>query len=521
MILHSLLRDLDPIGRWSGDPKIQITALTSDSRQVEPGSLFVAYVGENVDAHRYIPQAVEGGAAAIVGERERPDDLPPYVPYVQVPDGRVALAQLAAAWHGHPSREMTVIGVTGTEGKTTTVNLVRSILAAAGLRTGMISTVNALIGDRSLDTGLHVTTPDAPQIQALLAEMVAAGTQAVVLEATSHGLAQHRVTAVDFDVAVVTNITHSHLNYHGTWEQYCADKARLFHLLSTAWRKPGVPKAAVLNADDRSYSILKPIPADRQLSYALEAEANVTASDERVQKGERTFTVHAPGIEFPVRTRLVERYNMYNILAAACAALALDLPAEAIYEGVYAIRAVSGHMERVEEGQDYAAIVDFAHSPNALEQALSALRAETTGRLIVVFGCAGQRDVLQRGMMGEIAGRLADATVITAEDPRTEDLDEIIDAIAQGCERGGAREGEGRGARYYRVPDRVEAIAFAVGLARPGDVVVAAGKGHEQSMCFGTVEYPWDDRVVMRAALLERLGRAVPFEVPRLPTARE
>jgi UDP-N-acetylmuramoyl-L-alanyl-D-glutamate--2,6-diaminopimelate ligase len=520
MTLRMLLRALD-LYRTSGDPDTEIAALTPDSRQVRPGSLFVAYVGENVDAHRFIPQAVERGAAAVVGERERPADLPPGVAYVQVPDGRVALAQLAAAWYGNPSRKMTVIGVTGTEGKTTTVNLLRSILAAAGCRTGMISTVNALIGDRSLDTGLHVTTPDAPQIQALLAEMVAAGTDVAVLEATSHGLAQHRVTAVDVDVAVVTNITHSHLNYHGTWEQYCADKARLFHLLSAAWHKPGVPKVAVLNADDRSYPFLVPIPADRQVSYALEAKADVTATDLCLEDGERTFVLHAPGTRFPIRTRLAERYNVYNILAAASAALALDVPQGAIQEGVYALQAVSGHMERIEEGQDFQAIVDFAHSPNALEQALAALRAETEGQLIVVFGCAGARDVLQRAMMGEIAGRLADATVITAEDPRTEDLDEIIDAIAQGCEQAGAREGRGDGARYYRVPDRVEAISFAVGLARPGDVVVAAGKGHEQSMCFGTVEYPWDDRVVMRAALLGRLGRPVPFEVPRLPTARK
>ena len=520
MILRTLLKDLECY-QLSGDPDMAIGALTPDSRRVRPGGLFVAYVGENVDGHRFIPQAVERGAAAIAGERERPDDLPPHVTYLQVPDGRAALAQLAAAWHGHPSRQLTVVGVTGTEGKTTTVNLVRSILAAAGLKTGMISTVNALIGDRYQDTGLHVTTPDAPQIQALLAEMVAAGTEAVVLEVTSHGLAQRRVVAVDFDVAVVTNITHSHLNYHGTWEQYCADKARLVHALSSAWRKPGVPKVAVLNADDRSYPILVPIPADRRLSYALEAEADVTASDERLQEGERTFTVHAPGIRFPIRTLLAERYNVYNILAAASAALALDLPVGAIQEGVYALQAVGGHMERIEEGQDFAAIVDFAHSPNALEQALAALRAGTAGRLIAVFGCAGQRDVLQRGMMGEIAGRLADVTVITAEDPRTEDLDELIDAIAQGCARAGAREGEGEGARYYRVSDRAEAIAFAVGLARRGDVVVAAGKGHEQSMCFGTVEYPWDDRVVVRAALLARLGKPVPFDVPRLPTARE
>ena len=520
MILRNLFQALE-LDQPGVDLDREISGLTPDSRQVQHGSLFVAYSGENVDAHRFIPQAVARGAVAIVGERERPADLPHSVAYVQVPDGRIALAQLAAAWHGYPSRDMTVIGVTGTEGKTTTVNLLRSILTAAGRKAGMISTVNALIGDRSLDTGLHVTTPDAPEIQALLAEMVAAGTDVAVLEATSHGLAQHRVTAVDVDVAVVTNITHSHLNYHGTWEQYCAAKARLFHLLSTSWRKPGVPKVAVLNADDRSYPILASIPADRRLSYALEAKADVTATDLRLQSGERTFTLHAPDVHFAIRTQLIERYNVYNILAAASAALALDVPVAAIQEGVYALQTVSGHMERIDEGQDFAAIVDFAHSPNALEQALVALRAETEGRLNVVFGCAGERDVLQRPMMGEIAGRLADVTVITAEDPRTEDLDEIIEVIAQGCERAGAHEGEGEGARYYRVPDRVAAIALAVKLARPGDTVVAAGKGHEQSMCFGTVEYPWDDRVVMRATLLERAGKPVPFDVPRLPTAGE
>jgi UDP-N-acetylmuramoyl-L-alanyl-D-glutamate--2,6-diaminopimelate ligase len=516
MNLGQLLSDV-PKYHLTGEAAAEVMGLTPDSRHVEPGSVFIAYPGERVDGHHFIPQAIERGAAAIVGERARGDEIPDGVTYVQVPSGREALAYLEAAWHGHPSREMTVIGVTGTDGKTTTVNLLQAILSAAGLKTGMISTVNAMIGDRYQDTGLHVTTPDAPVVQSLLAEMRDAGTEAVVLEATSIGLAHHRVTAVDFDVAVVTNVTHAHLNFHGTWAQYCADKARLFHMLSTSWHKPGVPKVSVLNADDRSFPHLQPIPADVQLAYALDTQADVTATDICLGKGEQTFTLRAPQGAFPIRTLLVERYNVYNILAAASVALALGVPVEAIQQGVGALAAVTGRMERIDEGQDFAAIVDFAHTPFALEQALKALRPQTEGRLIVVFGCAGERDVAKREMMGRAAGGLADVTVITAEDPRTEDLDGIIDQIAQGCEAAGAREGEG----YIRVPDRAEAIATAVNMAVAGDIVVAAGKGHEQSMCFGTVEYGWDDRVAMRAALLARLGRPGEVIAPKLPTSRK
>jgi UDP-N-acetylmuramoyl-L-alanyl-D-glutamate--2,6-diaminopimelate ligase len=382
--------------------------------------------------------------------------------------------------------------------------------------TGMISTVNALIGGRYQDTGLHVTTPDALDVQSLLAQMVEAGTEVAILEATSHGLAQHRVTDAEFDVAVVTNIAHEHLDEHGSWEQYCADKARLFRALSTSWRKPGVPKVAVLNADDASYPHLVPIPADARVRYALEAEAEVTASDVHLTGQEAAFTVCAPQGAFEVRTPLVERYNVYNILAATSAALALGVPVAAIQQGVAAFKGVMGRMERVDEGQGFTAIVDFAHTPQALQSVLEALHAQAQGRLIVVFGCAGLRDVYKREMMGRIAGRLADVTVITAEDPRTEDLETIIDQIAQGCEASGAQEGRD----YYRIPDRGEAIAFAVELAQEGDVVIAAGKGHERSMCFGTTEYPWSDHQALRAALLARLGRPGEVTAPRLPTCQ-
>jgi UDP-N-acetylmuramoyl-L-alanyl-D-glutamate--2,6-diaminopimelate ligase len=515
MILETLLADLSEY-QLTGEAAVEVKGLMSDSRQVSSGALFVAYPGERVDGHQFIPQAVERGAAAVVGQYARPGGLPDGVVYVQVPDARAALSYLAAAWYGHPSRNLTVIGVTGTDGKTTTVNLLQSIFAAAGHRTGMVSTVNALVGDQYRDTGLHVTTPDAVPVQALLTDMVEAGTDVAILEATSIGLAQQRVAAVDFDVAVVTNVTHAHLNYHRTWERYCADKARLFHALSRAYRKPGVPKVAVLNADDASYSHLRPIPADVQLVYALEAQADVTATDIRLGHREQVFTVHSPDGTFVLHTPLIERFNVYNILAATSAALALGVPVSAIQQGVVTLSSVTGRMERVDEGQEFVAIVDFAHTPYALEQALSSLRLQTTGRLIVVFGCAGERDVAKRGKMGQVAGRLADITVITAEDPRTEDLDGIIDQIAQGCEATGAREGTA----YFRIPDRAQAIAYAVNMAQAKDIVVAAGKGHEQSMCFSTVEYPWDDRIAMRAALAARLGRPGAISAPELPTSK-
>ena len=515
MRLKELLMDLEDY-RLAGDPSVEIAGVAEDSRRVEDGYLFVAVVGGQTDGHRYIPQALERGAAAVVGERLPEMQIPGSVPYVQVAEGRAALAHLAARWYGNPGREMTVVGVTGTDGKTTTVNLIQAIVDAAGRKTGMVSTVNALIGDRYQDTGLHVTTPEALVVQDLLAQMAGAGTEVAILEATSHGLAQHRVTGAEFDVAVVTNVTHEHLDYHGSWEQYLADKARLFRALSTSWRKPGVPKVSVLNADDASYPHLRAIPADLQVSYALDAEADVMAVDIRIADGGATFTVRAPQGPFEVRTPLIERYNAYNILAAVSAGLALGVPVDAIQRGVAAFKGVVGRMERIDEGGDFAAIVDFAHTPNSLQRVLETLRVQTSGRVIVVFGCAGLRDVYKREMMGRVAGQLADLTVITAEDPRTEDLDAIIDQIARGCEEAGAQEGRD----YIRVPDRAEAIARAVTLAQPGDTVVAAGKGHERSMCFGTTEYPWSDHQAMRAALLERLGRPGEVTAPPLPTSR-
>ncbi len=472
---------------------VDIDGLAQDSRQVTPGDLFVAIKGLDADGHDYIPSAIRRGAVAVVGEREANISGP----YVLVPDSRQALAHLAAAFHGHPARKLRVIGVTGTDGKTTTVELIRSILAAAGHKTGMISTVEALIGDEHYPTGLHVTTPEALQVQGALAQMAAAGTEYAVLEATSHGLAQHRVMACDFDVAVVTNITHEHLDYHKTYDDYREAKARLFRDLTNSFRKPDTPKTSILNADDASFEYLHPIPAERHLTYGLEQPADVTARDITFTPAATTFTAVTPQDQFVVRTELPGLFNVYNVLAAIAVGVSQAVPFEAMQEGIQALRGVPGRMERIDAGQAFTAIVDFAHTPNALRRALETARELTDGRVIVVFGCAGLRDVAKRPMMGEIAGKLADRVVITAEDPRTEDLDAIMAQIAVGCERVGRREGED----YWRIGDRREAIEFAVKMAQAGDLVIVTGKGHEQSMCFGVTEVPWDDREALNLIL--------------------
>jgi UDP-N-acetylmuramoyl-L-alanyl-D-glutamate--2,6-diaminopimelate ligase len=490
-----------------------ILGVTGDSRQVTPGSLFVAIPGGTFDGHQFIPQAVQRGALAVVGERP---DLPVPLPYLVVPDARLALAYLSAYHHRFPARRMTMIGVTGTDGKTTTTNLIYHILAAAGIRAGMISTVNAVLGERVTDTGLHVTTPDAPAVQGYLSEMVQAGLTHCVLEATSHGLAQHRVSACDFDVAVVTNITHEHLDYHGSYSAYRAAKAMLFESLSSAVRKAGQPKVAVLNADDSSFDHLRSIPADRQITYSLSGPADLTAQNLSLRPDGICFDLVTGGDSLPIRSELVGKYNVSNILAASGAALALGLSPQVIQQGVAQLQGIPGRMELIRGNQDFTVMVDFAHTPNSLQRAIEAGRdiIGPEGRIITVFGSAGLRDVAKRHAMAQTSFRYADLTMLTAEDPRTESLEAILADMAAGCAAAGGVEGE----TFFRLPDRLQAIYFALTKARPGDLVLICGKGHEQSMCFGDTEYPWDDREAARKALAALLGGRPP-PTSGLPTA--
>ncbi|MBZ0274818.1 MAG: UDP-N-acetylmuramoyl-L-alanyl-D-glutamate--2,6-diaminopimelate ligase, partial [Anaerolineae bacterium] len=448
----------------TGDTNTPITAPVVESdADVYPGGVFVARRGGSVDGHDFIPRALERGAAAVVGEKDI-TGLP--VPYVRVENAMEITGYLAAAYHDYPSRKLIVIGVTGTDGKTTTSTLIHSILqAATGGKAGLISTVNAVLGDSVADTGLHVTTPGAPQVQGFLAQMLAGGLTHCVLEMTSHGLAQGRLNGVDVDVAVMTNVTHEHLDYHGSFEAYRAAKGRMFAMLSQSYRKPDMPKIAVINADDPSADFFRSFQADRSLTYGIQPPCTVQAADIHYAPDSTRFTVAETTYQSP----LVGGFNVLNTLAAITAGGTLGIDAATIQAGLTAVPAIPGRMERINEGQNFTAIVDFAHTPNALENALNAGRGMLPPgkRLIAVFGSAGLRDREKRRMMAEVSARLADITVLTAEDPRTESLDGILEIMAQACISQGGIERE----TFFRVPDRGEALYRACQLAQPGDIV--------------------------------------------------
>lgn len=486
-------------------PDVEITHIAENSRMAQPGTLFVAVVGGTHDGHKFVADALDRGAVAVAGTRtERPEGLPDAVPYVHVPNDRRAVALMSAAFFGYPSRKLQVVGVTGTDGKTTTSTLIHSILLAAGRRAGLISTIRAEIAGRSYDTGFHVTTPEAFDVQRYLNDMVEAGTDVAVLETTSHALDQGRVLCVDYDVAVVTNVTHEHMDWHKNWENYMGAKARLFEMLGTSYRKPGTPKAAVINADDKSYAWLKPYHADVQYVYGLDRkeQPDITADDLEYRADGTRFVVQTPIADIQVSLHLPGKHNIYNAMAATGAALALGVSKEAIQKGLEAVEQIKGRMEWIKEARPFGfdVVVDFAHTPNALEKTLELARtlvAPRKGRVIAVFGSAGLRDREKRGLMGHVAGRLADLTVVTAEDPRTERIEDISAAIAAAL----VAEGRTEGTDFWQVHDRAEAIAFAVGLARPGDIVLTCGKSHENSMCYGTEETPWDEFAAVHTAL--------------------
>jgi len=509
-VLNELLKDFPT---KNVVPDIKVKGIAIDSRQVQPGDVFFAVV-QGVDRYKFLDQVVEKGAAAVVGERA---DIQLDIPHIQVTDTRAALAHASAAFYGQPARDLTMIGVTGTDGKTTTSNFIYHILQAAGYQAGMISTVNAQIGDEVLDTGFHVTTPEAFDTQRYLRQMVDAGLSHAVLEMTSIGLAQQRgARPKEFDIAVVTNITHEHLNDHGTYEAYFDAKALLFEGLSQPYeKKRAVQRLVVLNRDDKSYEGLAKRSQVKQLSYGFHPEAQLRATDVQNKPDNLSFMVHGPNFEFSIETKMFGAYNVSNALAAIGATVVgLGIEPKAAQAGIAALQGVPGRMERIEMGQDFTAIVDFAHTPNALKVALEAGRQLTAGRVIAVFGSAGLRDKAKRRMMPEHAAELADMSVLTAEDPRTESLDDILAEMATAARSKGGVEDK----TFFRVPDRGAAISFALLQAKPGDLVIVLGKGHEQSMCFGEIEYAWDDRVAMRAALAELLGTKGPA-MPKLPTS--
>ncbi|HKZ44568.1 MAG TPA: UDP-N-acetylmuramoyl-L-alanyl-D-glutamate--2,6-diaminopimelate ligase [Anaerolineales bacterium] len=497
-------------------PNFMITKITADSRKVISGTLFVACPGDTFDGHDFIDQAVSAGAVAVVGEKEIDDCS---VPYIRVDNSRQKLAHLSSAFYGFPSRRLVMIGVTGTDGKTTTTNLIYKILEAAGYKAGMISTVNAVIGDQVLDTGFHVTTPDSPDVQKYLSMMVDAGITHVVLETTSHGWSQFRVDACDFDIGVITNVTHEHLDQHGSYQNYLAAKGRLLQSLSNSKEKNlALRKLAVLNADDESYDYLKNITQVSSTSYGMEHSADYAIKDIEVDASGLRFNIfHRGRLIIGISTNLIGSYNAMNCTAAFSAAVqGLGIDPSIAARGISSLDQIPGRMERIDCGQDFTALVDFAHTPNALKNALLTARQITSGRIIAVFGSAGLRDRQKRRMMAEISSSLADLSVFTAEDPRTESLGSILDEMAVGAiEKGGQK-----GVNFWCIPDRRDAIRKGIQISSRGDLLIVCGKGHEQSMCFGTTEYAWDDRTALQAALSELMGIEGP-DMPFLPVVEE
>jgi UDP-N-acetylmuramoyl-L-alanyl-D-glutamate--2,6-diaminopimelate ligase len=524
--LQKIFSEIPQAFQLTNIPDIHVTGISIDSRTTKNGDLFVAMQGGTVDGHKYIQNAIEQGAVAIIGEK----DLSGFnVPYLRLKNTRQALTWIAASFYNQPAQRLTAIGVTGTDGKTTTSNLIYKILIAAGIKAGMISTVNAIIGNEELDTGFHVTTPDAHDVQHYLAQMVEAGLTHVVLETTSHGWAQHRIDACEFDIGVVTNITHEHMDEHGSYENYRAAKARLFESLAWTKGKPqGNPRFGVINRDDaKSFDFLNDFIGVNKINYGLNENADVRAENIKYTQAGSEFEVASDNLRvvnsvaqsdnienIKIISTLVGSYNVSNCLAAFTATVyGLGIKPEIAAQGIASLDGISGRMERIDLGQNFIAIVDFAHTPNALKSALEAGRKMSQGRIISVFGSAGLRDKEKRRMMAETSIQLADVTILTAEDPRVESLDGILDEMAQGAISKGGVEGK----NFWRIVDRGEAIRFAVQLAKEGDIVLACGKGHEQSMCFGKTEFLWDERVAMRAALAEFLNVEGP-QMPYLPT---
>lgn len=476
--------------RLLGDDTVQVRGITYDSRIVSPGDLFAALPGSDFDGHHYIKGALERGAAAVLAERQIDVD----VPVIVVPDSRTALAPISSKFYGYPSREMTLIGLTGTDGKTTTSFLVREILQAAGRQTGLIGTVGVSIGDGTEYHLPHQTTPESNLVQGYLREMVDSGTTDAIVEATSHGLHMHRLDGTAFDIAGVTNITHEHLEYHKTIEQYRLAKAILVQ------RVAAMGGTVVLNADDDGARSMKNHAGGAEIRWfgVNNSSTDYTAHDVVVDDIGSRFVLSMNSERWPISLPMLGEFNIENALCAVGVTLAAGVEMPVIVEALQHAQGVPGRMNRIDEGQMFNVVVDYAHTPESLRKILQLLgRLHPGRRVIVVSGSAGERDPGKRPLQGAVTAELADVSIVTSEDPRNEDPDAIIREIADGARDVGAVDGES----LFEITDRREAIRAAFGLADSGDCVLLAGKGHETSMIWGFEHRPWDEAAVAREEL--------------------
>jgi len=471
-----------------------VKGISYDSRRVAPGSVFVALHGLVADGNAFVPQAVARGAMAVVSDADARPDVP--VPWVRVLDARAALAAIADVFFGHPSHDMTVVGITGTNGKTTTAYLLSAIVEQAGIKCGLAGTILYRIGEE--ERPALRTTPEASDMQQLLREMVDRECRACVMEVSSHALALRRADGIRFRAGVFTNLTRDHLDFHGDMDAYFRSKRRLFDLMPD----DGV---AIVNVDDPRGRSLLDVPR-RIVSYAIDRAADVTPGSVSFSLQGLEFQANTPSGPVAVRSRLVGRPNVYNILAATATAVALDLPMDAVERGLGSLSGVPGRFEIVSTGADaITVVVDYAHTDDALKNLLETARPLASRRLITVFGCGGDRDRSKRPLMGAVVARLSDVVVITSDNPRSEEPERIIEDILRGIQPAGERgRGGGQRASPLKIVERRQAIERAIALAEPGDMVLIAGKGHERTQVIGERVLPFDDAAVAREALDRR-----------------
>lgn len=495
MLFQELLKAVE-VQAADGRLNPVLTGITYDSRRVRPGFLFVAVQGYKHDGSEYINQAVDKGAVAIVTQKAV--SIPPAIAWALVADSRQALALLSACFYGNPSAAMRIVGVTGTNGKTTTTNLIASVLAGAGHKTGLIGTIQNRIGEKKL-TVSH-TTPESSDLQELLGEMVTEKVSDCVMEVSSHALALHRVDGCEFDTAVFTNLTQDHLDFHMDMQHYLEAKQILFSKLAGSGTKTG--KYAVVNVDDAySGSIIKAAAGVEVYTYGIKTAADARAEDISIGARGVSFTVTGKWGRCPLNLRITGYFNVYNTLAAFTACAAMGIPIAVIKKALESMPGVPGRFELVDAGQDFAIVVDYAHTPDGLENVLKTAREITAAKLITVFGCGGDRDRTKRPLMGRIAADYSDYVLVTSDNPRTEEPLDIIKDIEKGLEPVADK------VSYNIEPDRRRAIRLAVAMAQKGDVVVIAGKGHEDYQIIGTQKYPFDDRSEAAAALQELQAR--------------
>lgn len=492
--LTSLLEGLDAtVLRDRGDSLI--SGIQYDSRKISQGDLFVALRGGYADGHSFLQQARQRGAiAALVEDPSAADD---FDAVGVVSNSREALAPVSARFFDYPGDKLGVIGITGTDGKTTTTYLVDAMLRANGLRTGMVGTVAIRIGDSIVEHDTRQTTPESLEVQRLLSDMVEESVDWTVLEATSHALALYRLNHCPFDVGIVTNVTREHLDFHGTVEAYREAKAQLIRRVESGRDRP-YPRGVVVNLDDPGARMIGQSSDLPVTWFSLEdSSATIFGSDISVVATGTSFTMTADSKSVQVNLKLIGHYNVFNAMAAAGAGMAVGLDLEQTAQGLESLSHVPGRMQPVDLGQPFNVIVDYAHSPASLAATLELVRSVTRGRVILVTGSAGERDTGKRAVQGRIAAELADISFFTSEDPRFEDPQRIINDIADGAREAGAVDGES----FLNVEDRKVAIEEAVSRARPGDTILLAGKGHETSMIYGDQRRPWNEANIAAAAL--------------------